>query len=263
MNDFDEFRVEDRVQLAQFDAARTSFAPVRPCSLSLVNERFDRLATLPGNIVTGLPASAWEANLREVDRDPLLRAVIEVVRKLVLPEWEARRPDDRRPQLALEATEAWIESKTPVAAAHAKATAKACTAARNETFGYDHRVPEAARAVAWSAGAKDNKPIWEALIAVEGELLARIAILSEYQRQPEQRRAIVDVLRAALRPVAPPTEVVAASEPTMYSASGTFSVGQRLLHPKFGGLLVSAVGDKWIEVQLDDGSLKRLAQKPR
>jgi hypothetical protein len=228
-----------------------------------MDERFERLATLPGKVVTGLPASAWEANLGDIDRDQLIRAVIEVVRKLVLHEWQERRPDDLRPQLALEATEAWIESKTSAAAAHAKATAKACTAARNETFGYDHRVAEAARAVAWSAGAKDNKPIWEALTAVEQELLARISIAAEYHRQPQQRRAIVDVLREALRPAAQSTEVVAESEPVTYSANGTFSVGQRLLHPKFGGLLVSAVGDKWIEVQLDDGSRKRLAQKSR
>jgi hypothetical protein len=228
-----------------------------------MNERFDRLATLPGNSVAGLPASAWEANLGDFDRDQLLRAVIAVVRKLILPEWQARRSDDQRPQRALEATEAWIQSKTSDAVAHAKATAKACTAARNETFGYDHRVAEAARAVAWSAGAKDNKPIWEALTVVEQELLARIALVAEYHRQPEQRRAIVDVLREALRPVAEPTEDVTASEPVTYSASGSFSVGQRLLHPKFGALLVNAVGDKWIEVQLEDGSTKRLAQKPR
>jgi hypothetical protein len=228
-----------------------------------MNERFDRLATLPGNPVTGLPASAWEANLGEVDRDQLLRAVIEVIRQLLLPDWQARHPDDRRPQLALEAAEAWIESKTPATAADAKAKAKACTAARNETFGYNHRVPEAARAVAWSAGAKDNKPIWEALGVVEEELLSRIAMVAEYHRQPEQRRAIVEVLRKALSPAPESAAVDVSSEPANYSASGTFSVGQRLLHPKFGNLLVSAVGDKWIEVQLDDGSTKKLAQKPR
>jgi len=228
-----------------------------------MNEQFERLATLPGNSVKGLPASAWEANLGDVDRDQLLRAVIAVVRKLVLPEWVARRPDDRRPQLALEATEAWIESKTPDAVANAKATAKACTAARTETYGYDHRVAEAARAVAWSAGAKDNKFIWEALTVVEEELLARVAIVAEYHRQPQQRRAIVDTLRQALTSAPAPAEVAATSEPVTYSASGTFSVGQRLLHPKFGNLSVVAVGDKWIEVELDDKSRKRLAQKPR
>src|SRR4051812_37799216 len=109
-----------------------------------MSEGFDRLVTLRGDPVKGLPVSAWEANLNEFDRDQLLRAVIVVIRRLILPEWEARRPDDRRPQLALEATEAWLDSKTPAAITETKATAKACTAARGETFGKDHRVPEAA-----------------------------------------------------------------------------------------------------------------------
>jgi hypothetical protein len=226
-----------------------------------MSERFDRLVALRGDLAKGLPTSAWEANLNDVDRDQLLRAVIEVVRKLVLPDWQARRPDDRRPQLALEAAEAWIDSKTPAAVADAKAKAKACTAARTETFGDIHRVAEAARAVAWSAGAKDNTPIWEALMAVEQELLARIALVAEYHRQPEQRRAIVDVLRAALEQRPQSATTVSTNEPIPYAASGTFAVGQRLVHPKFGALVVNAVGDKWIEVELEDGSRKRLAQK--
>jgi hypothetical protein len=228
-----------------------------------MSERFDRLLTLRGDPVRGLPVSAWEANLGDLDRDQLLRAVIAVIRKLLLPEWQARRPDDRRPQLALEATEAWIESKTPAAVTNAKATAKACTAARNETFGYDHRAAEAARAVAWAAGAKDNADIWDALTAIEEDLLARIAIVAEYHRQPEQRRAIVDTLREALDPAPPPEEPVGASEPVPYAASGTFTVGQRLVHAKFGSIVVTAAGDKWIDVQLEDGTSKRLAQKPR
>lgn len=228
-----------------------------------MSERFDRLVTLRGDLVKGLPISAWETNLGDLDRDQLLRAVIDVIRKLLLPEWQARRPDDRRPQLALEATEAWIESKTLDAVAHAKAKAKACTAARTETFGYDHRVAEAARAVAWAAGAKDNKHIWEALTSIEEELLARIALVAEYHRQPEQRRALVDALRTALTPAPSPAEPASSNEPVAYAASGTFDVGQRLLHAKFGNLVVVASGDKWIEVELEDGSRKRLAQKPR
>jgi len=228
-----------------------------------MNERFDRLVTLRGDPVTGLPASAWETNLGDLDRDQVLRAVIAVIRSLLLPEWEARRADDRRPQLALEATEAWIDSKTPAAVAHAKAKAKDCTAARNDTFGYVHRVPEAARALAWAAGAKDSKHIWEALTAIEEELLARIAMVSEYHRQPEQRRAIVELLRKTLVP-APETDTPEpASGPIPYSASGNVSVGQQLVHAKFGNMVVSAAGDKWIDVDLEDGSKKRLAQKPR
>jgi hypothetical protein len=48
-----------------------------------------------------------------------------------------------------------------------------------------------------------------------------------------------------------------------YSASGNFAVGQKLTHAKFGDLVVTAAGDKWIDVQLPDGSTKRLAQKPK
>jgi hypothetical protein len=227
-----------------------------------MTEHFDRLVILRGDPVEGLPASAWATNLGEIDRDQLLRAVIEVVRKLLVPEWETRRPDDRRPQIALEATEAWIASKSPDAVAAAKAAAKACTAARTEVFGYDHRVPEAARAVAWAAGAKDNTDIWDALIAVEQELLARIAIVNEFHRQPEQRRAIVDTLRAVLSPPAP-AEAAAPTGPVPYSAAGNFSVGQQLVHAKFGAISVVAAGDKWIDVELPDGTRKRLAQKPK
>src|SRR5690606_24714112 len=134
------------------------------------------------------------------------------------------------------------------ALAHAKATAKACTAARSETFGSDHRVPEAARAVAWAAGAKDNAHIWDALTAVEEELLARIALVAEYHRQPERRRAIVDGLRTPLAPVAQPTGV--SSEPVPSSPRESFSVGQRLVHATFGTVEVIAAGPSTIEVRL-------------
>lgn len=227
-----------------------------------MTERFDRLLALRGDPVKGLPASAWATNLGDLDRDQVLRAVIAVIRTLILPEWQARRPDDKRPQLALEACEAWLASKSPDAIANAKATAKACTAARNDTFGYDHRVADAARAMAWSAGAKDSKHIWDALTVIEEELLARIALVAEYHRSVEQRRAIVEVLRKTLAPVAEEPQP-ATADPIAYSASGTFSLGQQLVHAKFGNIVVSAVGDKWIDVDLSDGTRKRLAQKPR
>ncbi len=226
-------------------------------------ERFDRLAALRGDSLKGLPTSAWATNLDDLERDLLLRAAIEATRTLILPEWESKRPDDRRPQLALEATEAWIASKSADAALTAKTAAKDCTAARNETFGTDHRVPEAARALAWAVAAKDNANIWDALTAIEGELLARIALVAEYHRGPEQRRAIIAVLRRVLEPPAAPTDTPATTGPVPYAASGNFSVGQQLVHAKFGDVTVTAAGDKWIDVQLLDGTTKRLAQKPR
>ena len=228
----------------------------------MIEERLTRLAALRGDPAKGLAVSAWSTNLDEVDRDLLLRALIEVVRALMIPEWESKRAEDRRPQLALEAAAAWIETKSPEALAAAKATAKECTAARNETFGTDHRIPEAARACAWAAGAKDNAHIWDGLQAIEEDLLARIALVAEYHRVPEVRKAVL----AALRTVLVPAQTSAAPEstgPVAYAASGHFEVGQKLTHPKFGNLVVTASVDKTIDVQLEDGSTKRLAQKPR
>jgi hypothetical protein len=226
-------------------------------------ERFERLAAIRGDSVKGLATTAWATNLDDLDRDQLLRAVIEAVRTLIVPEWESKRPADRRPQLALEATEAWLATRSDEAIAAAKVAAKDCTAARNEFFGTDHRIPEAARALAWSVGAKDNSNIWDALAAIEGELLARIALVAEYHRGPEQRRALLAVLRRMLEPKPAAPEAPAITGPVPYAASGNFSVGQQLTHAKFGDLVVTAAGDKWIDVQLPDGTTKRLAQKPR
>lgn len=226
-----------------------------------MNERFERLLALKGHPVKGLPASAWAANLGELDRDQVLRAVIAATRKLLLPEWESLRPDDKRPHLAVDAGEAWLANKTPEAVAAAKAAGKECTAARNETFGRDNAVPEAARSIAWAAGAKDSADIWDALCAIEIELLARIALIGEYKRAPQQRRAIVEVLSSVLEPKqeAPPPS----DEPVPYSFTGSFSVGQKVIHAKFGNCVVIAAGDKWIDLQLEDGTTKRCAQKPR
>lgn len=225
-------------------------------------ERFERLTALRGDVVKGLPATAWATNLDDLDRELLIRAAIEATRALILDEWTSKRPDDRRPHAALAAAEAWLASKSEDAAAQAKAAAKDCTAARNETFGTDHRIPEAARACAWAIAAKDNSNIWEALMAIEGELLARVTLVAEYHRVPEQRRALLAVLRRVLDPK--PVETAPTnSGPIAYSASGNFAVGQQLTHAKFGDLEVIAAGDKWIDVRLTDGTTKRLAQKPK
>jgi len=230
----------------------------------VLTERFDRLTAIRGDTVKGLPATAWAANLGDLDRDLLLRAAIDATRTLILPEWESKRPEDRRPQLALEATEAWIATKGADALAAAKVAAKDCTAARNETFGYDHRIPEAARALAWAVGAKDNdnEHIWDALGAIEGELLARIQLVAEYHRAPEQRRALLAVLRKVLEPKQE-AAAPAHTGPVPYAASGSFTVGQQLVHVKFGKVVVTAASGNTIDVQLEDGTTKRLAHKPK
>lgn len=229
----------------------------------MLAERFDRLAAIRGDIAKGIPASAWATNLGDLDRDELLRAVIAVARELIVDEWASKRPDDRRPQEALEATEAWLAKKDADTLQLAKTAAKACTAARGETFGSDHRIPEATRAIAWAAGAKDNEHIWEALNVMEQELLARVALVAEYQKAPEQRRNMIAILKRVLEPAPVADAAPTNNDPVPYAASGNFNVGQKLTHAKFGDLVVTAAGDKWIDVQLVDGTTKRLAQKPK
>ncbi len=218
-----------------------------------------------GDPVKGLPETAWAEALEEVEEEPLLRAAIKAVRDLLIADWAVARRDDERPQKALESAEAWLAARTPDNLAVAKAAAKACTAARNERFGYEHRVPQAARAVAWAVGAKDRAHIYEALASVEEELLARIALTSEYERSPEMRRALVDILRHQLAP-APVVETSPDSlgdrPPVPYSAEGHFELGQKLIHKKFGDVVVTSVGETWIEVELPDATKKRLAHKP-
>src|SRR3954470_12014218 len=160
--------------------------------------RFERLLALRGDTVKGIAVSAWATNLDGYDRDLLLRAAIAVTRTLVLPEWESRRPGDLRPQDALAAVEAWIVEKSEAKREVAKQAAKACTEAKNETYGHGHRVAEAARAIAWAVSGKDAtdpSEIWESLVTVEQELLDRIALVSEYQRLPEVRRSMVETLK--------------------------------------------------------------------
>lgn len=238
---------------------------MEPTTLSA---RLDRLASLRGDPVQGLPESTWAENLDGVDPDLLLRAAIKAVRELLIPGWASGRPDDLRPQQALAAAEAWMASRSQESVLHARATAKACTAARNERYGFEHRVPQAARAVAAVCGAKDGKRVFEAIASVEEELLARLMLTAEYERVPEVRRAVVGVLREVLLPPAPVAEaaVVEApapvdTTPVPYSPSGNFVVGQTLIHKKFGNVSVVHVDPTMIEVSLPDGTKSRLVHR--
>ena len=231
---------------------------------AVLKGKLDMLAAMRGDPVKGLPPKEWHDALVEVDKEKILRALLEIVKTLLIPAWAERRKDDRRPQAALEATEQFLATKSPDALLAAKAAAKACTAARNETFGDDHRVPEAARAVAWAAGGKEDE-LYDGIACAEEELLARIQLTSEYHLMPQQRRAIVDTLRRMLLPpekVETPAVSKAPTGPVPYSADGHFELGQTLIHKKFGNVSVVSVGETWIEVELPDATKKRLAHKP-
>jgi hypothetical protein len=231
--------------------------------------KIDHVLAMRGDPKTGVGATAWAEALAEADRDLVHQAVIDVVRELLVPEWAARRKNDRRPQDALDAASEWLASRSADAAAKAKAAAKACTAARNETFGDDHRVPEAARGAAWAVTSKETKELFEALASAEAELLARVALMAEYHRGPEMRRSIAAIVKRVVLPVesaAAPTSAgpdsLASAAPVPYSADEHFSLGQRLVHKKFGEVTVTSVGETWIEVSVADGTKKRLAHKP-
>ena len=71
---------------------------------------------------------------------------------------------------------------------------------------------------------------------------------------------------AVLRKVLEPKQETAApvqTGPVPYSASGSFTVGQELTHVKFGKLVVTATSGNTMDVQLEDGTTKRLAHKPK
>jgi hypothetical protein len=217
--------------------------------------------------VKGLPATDWQTALDGVPRETLMKADIEMIRSLILEEWADRRKDDPRPQKALEATEAWLATPSAENLKAVKAAAKECTAARNDTFGDGHRVPQAARHVAWTAGNDDASGLFEAIQSVEEELLARIALMAEYHRGPEMRRSIAEILKKHVLPpekaAEPQAESLAPKGPVPYNADSHFELGQRITHKKFGEIVVVSVGETWIETELPDGSKKRLAHKPQ
>jgi hypothetical protein len=229
--------------------------------------KFDRLLALRGDPVKGLPATDWQTALEEVPRETMMKADIDLIRTLILEEWTDRRKDDARPQKALEATETWLANPSAENLKAVKAAAKECTAARNDTFGDGHRVPQAARHVAWTAGNDDASGLFEAIQSVEEELLARIALMSEYHRGPEMRRSIAEILKKHILPPEPAQQAtpdsLAPKGPVPYSADAHFELGQRIIHKKFGEIVATSVGETWIEVELPDGTKKRLAHKPQ
>lgn len=228
--------------------------------------KLERILAMRGDPTSGVGAEAWAECLADIDRELVLRALIAAVRELLVPGWNDMRKNDSRPQRALEAAEAWLATKSPESITEAKAAAKACTEAKNETFGTDHRVPEAARAAAWATTKTEGPGLFEALALVEAELLARVALTGEYHRGPEQRRAIVALLKRVLMPPEPAADAGPVSlepkGPVPYSPDGHFDLGQTLIHKKFGDVVVTSVGETWIEVEVPDGSKKRLAHKP-
>jgi hypothetical protein len=147
-------------------------------------------------------AREWPNHLRVFGQDELLRATAAVVRSLLLPQWAERRPNDSRPRRAVEAAELWLKKKTPNAVQHASVLAKACTTARRDSFGYEHRIAEAARAIAnapaAARGERFQECLAEALEKAEEHINSELYVKALYGREKETRARIADALRSAL-----------------------------------------------------------------
>lgn len=151
-----------------------------------------------GSLLPG-PGEIWGAAVADIPTDRLVGAVAKTVRELLLPDYAASRPTDRRPERALEAAETWLSRRTGDARAHAAAVAKACTAARRETLGFEHRIAEAARAVATAVTRTDERAtraeLFEALARTEDHLLHRHAVKGVHDTATEVRACILETLR--------------------------------------------------------------------
>jgi hypothetical protein len=216
-----------------------------------------------------LEVNQWLEHLSLFDRKVLVRAAIEVV-STILDEWTANRPDDKRPLKAVDAANGYLMKPGENTKGYALAAAKACTAARKDSFGYEHRIAEAARAVARAAVANSHKTTIEAVVEAisktEEHILYRYAVDAIYNKEVEVRSELLSVVRNVL--LSPNTSVNdlqtnSEFDPVGYSASGSFNIGQKVAHSKFGICKVIDKSESWIEIETENGETKKLAHQRR
>jgi hypothetical protein len=127
-------------------------------------------------------------------RDDAIRAAAAVV-EMLLPEWEAGHPRDTAPIRAVAAVRKTPSTVDEDLLRHAKALAKACTASRARSVGYEHRIAEAARELAYASSAGTDVSamlsVGRALAEVEEHLLYRLSVEGQYGREMEARRRML------------------------------------------------------------------------
>jgi hypothetical protein len=113
------------------------------------------------------------------------------VAQLLLPEWRAARPNDSVPVRAVEVALANPDGSDAGLRQHARALAKACGESRRRSLGYEHRIAEAARALANAAAAISDEAaleaVGEALAKVEDHLLYKLSVAGVYGKEAEVR----------------------------------------------------------------------------
>ena len=159
-------------------------------------------AAIAWDTLEGMPAASWVDHFRDVEHRLLVHAVADAVRALVLPRWLAAHPGNRQPARALDAAVACVQRPSENGKLHALAVAKACSKERERTFGYEHRIAESARALAWAAARTGDdarrEALAESLGKLEEELVTHDAVAGIYGREREHRARMLALLRARL-----------------------------------------------------------------
>jgi hypothetical protein len=142
------------------------------------------------------PLGLWLQELR-CGREIATKIAIETV-EFILPEWQQKRSKDTVPVRAVEAARILLIKNTKELREHAVVLAKGCTRSRQKSLGYEHRIAEAARAVAHAATAIDDsesvEAAAEALAKTEEHLLYRFAVNGVYHKEQEVRKGILDCI---------------------------------------------------------------------
>jgi hypothetical protein len=233
--------------------------------MSDILKNLDILERLRGDPTKGLAATVWQEHLRDVPYLDLARACMVLAQDLLIPGWVEMRGKDERPQQALAAMTALLLDANATNVAALKEASKACTAAKQETYGQDHRVPESIREIGKAILSKEAVPLFDTLALAEEELVNKQLLFSHFEEAAKQRAAMIRILRDQLLPkeADAPRMSITDMPPVPYSPESNFSLGQRITHKKFGEIIVTSVGETWIEAETKEGEKKRLAHKPQ
>jgi len=152
------------------------------------------------------PCRHWPERFRCSNEMSVLLAVAAV--DWLLPDWTRARHSETAPVRAADAARSHPRAQDENLRRHARALAKACTSARARSLGYEHRIAEAARAVALASAATSDSAtvdaVSEALSKVEEHALYVFAVKGVYGKEPEVRACILSLALRTLGFPEPP-----------------------------------------------------------
>ncbi len=156
--------------------------------------------SLPKELI-GVEPKDWFDHLDVSDSEFLKFGIIVV--ETLMPDWQDRNPNDTTPVRAVEAAKNLLEEPTDNLRSHAKVLAKGCTKSRKASLGYDHRIAEAARAIANAAAqtSPDQRieAVSEAFQRAEDHLVYMYSVAGVYGKEGEGRAGFISSIEAELR----------------------------------------------------------------